>query len=53
MNTYKDMRNEKKIKKMGGVSVQKNSQNQEPRVIADEPMDEDEEDLNSPEKPTI
>lgn len=41
------------MNKMSGVGVHKNPQNQEPRVIADEPMDEDEEDLTSPEKPTI
>lgn len=50
MNTLRDMRNERKIKKMSGVGVHKN---QEPRVIADEPMDDDEEDQNSPEKPII
>lgn len=37
------MRNERKIKKLTGTSVQPSSSRNEPRVIADEPMENDDE----------
>ena len=49
MPIFKEMRNEKKIKKMSGIST--GQKVQEPRVIADEPLDDDDEE--SPEKISI
>ncbi len=43
MNTLKDMRNERKIKKLTGASSVQRIATNEPRVIADEPMEEQEE----------
>ncbi len=47
MVSLREMRNERHIKKMGGAGQKA----QEPRVIADEPMDD--EDEESPEKISI
>ena len=43
IQTLKDARNERKMKKMTGSSVNQRQPN-EPRVIADEPMESDKED---------
>lgn len=36
------MRNQRKIKKMGNTNQEKQNKNNEPKVIADEPMEDEE-----------